>query len=193
VNLAENHLTRGDLDLAAELLEEAHGFYLAPDASPWMRWRYAMRLFDGLGTLWLARGDRDRAIGFANDCLELASRTRSRKNMVKGWRLRGEIELASRDLDAAEEAFRQALSIAQGVGNPVQLWKTHAALGRLQAARRRPDAAGEAYRAACAVLERVKGSVGDPALRTSLADAPDVRRLYEVMESTGAVRHAGTG
>jgi tetratricopeptide (TPR) repeat protein len=152
-----------------------------------------MRLFDGLGVLWLARGARDRALGYANECLELASRTRSRKNLVKGWRLRGEIELAGRDLDAAEEAFRQALSIAQAVGNPGQLWKTHVALGRLQAARQRPDAAGEAYRAACAVLDRVKASLRDPALRDSLADAPEVRRLYELADSSGASRRAGTG
>ncbi len=47
-------------------------------------------------------------------------------------------------------------------------------------ARQRHDLAGEAYRAARDVLDRVKGSLRDPGLRTSLEQAPAVRRVYEV-------------
>ena len=57
VNLGENHLAMGELALAGEFLEEAHGFFTDPGGSPWMRWRYSMRLFGDLGALWLARGD----------------------------------------------------------------------------------------------------------------------------------------
>ena len=177
INLGENHLAKGELALAGEFLDEAHGFFADPGGSPWMRWRYSMRLLGDLGALWLARGDPARAAGFADESLELATRTRSRKNLVKGWRLRGEIALARRELDEAEEAFRQALAIAEAIGNPTQLWKTHAALGRLLAARQRPDAAGEAYRAARAVIERVKAGLRDPVLRASLVEAPAVRHV----------------
>ena len=142
-----------------------------------MRWRYSMRLLEDLGALWLARGDPARAAGFADESLELATRTRSRKNQVKGWRLRGEIALARRELDGAEAAFRQALAIATEIGNPTQLWKTHTALGHLHAARPRPDAARDAYRAAGAVIERVRAGLRDPALRASLAEAPAVRQV----------------
>ena len=180
VNLGENHLAMGDLTLAGEFLEEAHRFFADPGGSPWMRWRYSMRLFGGLGALWLARGDPARAAGFADESLELATRTKSRKNQVKGWRLRGEIALASRELDRAEDAFRQALSIAEVIGNPAQLWKTHAAWGRLWTARRRPAEAGEAYRAARAVLDRVAGRLREPILRASLVEAPDVREVYKL-------------
>jgi hypothetical protein len=77
------------------------------------------------------------------ESLELATRTRSRKNMVKAWRLRAEIALARRDLDGAEGALHEALVVASAIGNPTQLWKTHAAWGRLHAARQHPDAACE--------------------------------------------------
>jgi tetratricopeptide (TPR) repeat protein len=184
VNLGENHLESGELALAGEFLQEAHGFFSDPGASPWMRWRYSMRLFADLGALWLARGDPAKAEGFANESLELATRTRSRKNLVRGWRLRGEIALVRHELDQAEGAFRQALAIAREIGNPTQLWKTHAALGNLHAARQRPDAAREAYQAARAVIERVKAGLREPALRESLASVPAVRRLTELTGST---------
>jgi tetratricopeptide (TPR) repeat protein len=177
VNLGENHLALGELALAQEFLEEAHAVFSDPGGSPWMRWRYSMRLLEGLGALWLARGDPARAAGFANESLELAIRTRSRKNQVKSWRLRGEIALARRELDEAEAAFGQALAIATEIGNPTQLWETHTVLGHLHAARQRPDSAREAYRAACRTIERLKASLRDPALRASLAAAPAVRHV----------------
>ena len=82
--------------------------------------------------------------------------------------------------DDAETAFRQALAIAEAIGNPTQLWTTHAALGGLHAARGRHDLAGGAYRAARGVIDRVKATLKDPGLRTSLERAPAVRRLYDL-------------
>ena len=90
---------------------------------------------------------------------------------MKGWRLLGEIALARRQWDEAEGALRQALTIAQAIGNPTQLWKTHLAYGRLQTATRKPEQAQQAYHAAREVIERVKGSLQNPGLRASL-EAP---------------------
>jgi tetratricopeptide (TPR) repeat protein len=148
-----------------------------------MRWRYSMRLFASLGELWLARGDPERATEFADRCLEVATRTNSRKNLAKGWRLRGHIALARRQSDDAETAYRQVLTIAEAIGNPTQLWTTRAALGRLHAARGRHDLAREAYRAARDVVDRVKGALRDERLRASLEQSPAVRRVYELAGS----------
>ncbi len=46
------------------------------------------------------------------------------RNFVKGWRLKGEIALLRRQWDESEEALRQALTLAQVIGNPTQLWKS---------------------------------------------------------------------
>ena len=59
----------------------------------------------------------------------LATRTGSRKNLVKGWRLAGDIARAERDWDSAEGQLR-TLDLAASLGNPVQQWKTEMALGR---------------------------------------------------------------
>jgi tetratricopeptide (TPR) repeat protein len=184
VNLGEVYLAKGDLAAAGEHLESAYRFWDNPRTSPWMRWRYSMRLFAGLGELWLARGDPDRATEFGDRCLDVATRTNSKKNLVKGWRLRGDIAFARGRLDDAEAAFRQALTLAETIGNPPQLWTTLAALGRLHAARGRHDPAREAYRAAREVVDRVKATLRDQRLRTSLEQAPAVRALYDLAGST---------
>src|SRR5262249_35754347 len=102
-----------------------------PATSEWMRWRYSTHLFASLGDLWLARGDYSKAQEFCNHCLEIATRTNSKKNLAKGLRLKGEIAQARRQFEEAENALGQALTIAQVIGNPTQLWKTHRALKAL--------------------------------------------------------------
>jgi DNA-binding NtrC family response regulator/tetratricopeptide (TPR) repeat protein len=178
VNLGEIYLAKGNLAEAQDHLEGAYRYWDNPRTSQWMRWRYSMRLFTSLGELWLLRGDPARATEFADRGLEVAARTSSRKNLVKGWRLRGQIALHRRQLDDAEAAFRQAVTIAEAIGNPTQLWKSRASLGRLHAARQRDELAGEAYRGACTVLDRVKASLKDPALSAALDRSTAVRETY---------------
>jgi len=103
----------------------------------------------------------------------------SRKYLARGWRLRGEIALVSRAWDESETALREALTIAERVGNPTQLWKTHAALGALYAAVRRSEASSKAYRSAMEVVDRMKASIDDPKLTETLTNAPAVRELYQ--------------
>jgi tetratricopeptide (TPR) repeat protein len=145
-----------------------------------MRWRYSTHLFTSLGDLWLARGDYAKAQEFCNHCLDIATRTSSKKNLVKGWRLRGEIALARRQWDEAENAFRQALAIAQAIGNPTQLWKSHAALGRFYTNTKKPELAGREFRSAQEVIDRIKEKLQNLGLRASLESAPMIQRIYDL-------------
>ena len=121
ITLGNVYLAKGDLVQAGELLDNAYRRWELPATTPWMQWRYSMRLFDTLGRLALARGDPARAREFADRCLEVATSTNSRKNLVKAWRLRGEAALVRRDLEEAQSALRQALPVAHGIDNPTQL------------------------------------------------------------------------
>jgi tetratricopeptide (TPR) repeat protein len=143
-----------------------------------------MHLFASLGELWLARGDTAKAREFANQCVEQATRTTSRKYVVRGWRLRGEIELARRQWDDADAALRQALEIAQVVRNPTHLWKTHAAFGRLRAEQGRSDEARTAYAAARQVVDGMRASLTTPELKAALDRAAFVKRLAELSASS---------
>src|SRR3989454_2261463 len=141
LNLCDALLGQGDLVQAQELAEGVHRLARDPSTSEWMRWRYSTHLFATLGDIAVARGDHAAAREWADRCLELATRTHAPKNLVKGWRLRGEIALARRQWDDAAAALTQALGIAQTIGNPTQLWRTYDALTRLHDARRDPAAA----------------------------------------------------
>ncbi|MFQ5946588.1 MAG: AAA family ATPase, partial [Anaerolineae bacterium] len=124
INLGDIFLAKGDLTLAQEFFDGVSRLAKDPATSDWMRFRYSIRLFASLGDLWLARGEPAKAQEFAEGCLDLATRSNSRKNLVKGWRLKGEIAVARHQWDEADAALRQALTIAEAVRNPTQLWKT---------------------------------------------------------------------
>jgi class 3 adenylate cyclase/tetratricopeptide (TPR) repeat protein len=133
---------------------------------------------EGERLLVIARRAGDRE--FCDQCLDIAAGTGSKKNLVKGWRLKGEIALARHEFDEAENALRQGLIIAQAIGNPTQLWKSHAALGRLYSGRNKPELAEQAFKAARGVIDRVKENLRTPGLRASLENAPMIRRIYEL-------------
>jgi class 3 adenylate cyclase/tetratricopeptide (TPR) repeat protein len=180
LNLGDIALLNGDLAMARDYLEGVHRLVEDPATSQWMRWRYSIHLFASLGELAFARGDLTLASEHADECLERSTRTRSRKYLVKGWRLRGEIAKARRIWEDADRALREALAVAEFIGNPTQLWKTHMAIGELHSERKTPEAAQQAYEAARNVIERTKSRLQNPGLRASLESAPLIRRVYEL-------------
>ncbi len=151
-----------------------------PATSEWQKWRYSIHLFASLGELSLARGDHDGARRFAEECLERGTRTNSRRYLARGWRLAGEIATERRQWNDADEALRRALAIAQQIGNPTQLWRTHLVLGRLHDEQGQREAARAAYRAARDVIDRVKESLQTPPLRASLEQARFIRIVYDL-------------
>jgi class 3 adenylate cyclase/tetratricopeptide (TPR) repeat protein len=183
LNLADLLLAGGDLAAATELLDGVLDLVRRPTVSEWMKWRYSTHLFASLGDLALARGDPAKADEWAAQALEIATRTGSRKYLVKGWRLRGEIAMARRRWEEAETALRETLTIAQQIGNPTQLWKTHVAIARLRDATEDGEAGRQGYRRAREVIERVAQSLRDPRLRASLEASAPIRWIYDRSES----------
>jgi class 3 adenylate cyclase/tetratricopeptide (TPR) repeat protein len=181
INLGDLALARGDLALAHDLLDGVRRHAQDPATSEWMRFRYSIRLFASLGELSLARGDLGKARGFAEQCLELATRTNAQRNLVKGWRLAGEVARAQRRWEDATRALDTALGLAQTIGNPPQIWKTHLALGRLHVDRKDHAAADGAYRAARVVIDRVRAGLRDVRLRSSFERGP----WFEELDQAG--------
>ena len=183
LNLGDIFLAKGDLALAQEYLDGVYRLVNDPATSDWHRVALLDPPLREPGEFWLAKGDAAKAREFVEQCLELATRTNSRKYLVKGWRLRGEIALARRQWDEAETALQQALTIAQTIGNPTQLWKTHLAFGHFHTATKKPELAQPAYHAARYVIDRVKTSLRDPELRAGLEGSPLLRRVYDLCTS----------
>ena len=179
INVGDVLLARGDLAGAAEIFAGMERMAADPATSPWMRYRYTNRLWASMGELALARGDLDGARARARQCLEAATRSNARKNLVKGWRLTGEIACAAHRWEEAHTALNEALVVAAAIRNPTQLWRTHRAFGAYHAARGEKETAHEAYRAARAVVDDMLVAVTAPELRASLEALPAVRELTQ--------------
>jgi tetratricopeptide (TPR) repeat protein len=186
LNLGDNLLALGRPDEAEEQFQKVEQVVRNPRPQDrWMLWRYSQHLFHSYGELWLARGDCDKALAYADECLALAEQSDSRKNIVKGRRLRGQVFLAQGKLAEAERELATALEMAQEVGNPPQVWKTYAALADLRKAQAKANDARQAYRDALTVIERLAAGLSDESLKETFLSSDHVqgiRRAAEVPE-----------
>jgi len=179
LNLGDAARAQDDLPLALEYLNSVYGLARKPTTSDFMKWRYSQHLFAGLGEAWLASDDPTRADDFCNQCLDLATRTDSKKYLVRGWRLKGEIAMARLQWEEAEEALRKALSLAKWVGNPTQLWKTQMALGELYRDTRRAEQGRASFAAASKVIDGIGQNLQTPELKEGFERSPFFRAVYE--------------
>jgi tetratricopeptide (TPR) repeat protein len=180
INEADAWMAQGNLANADHGLGEALHIVQHPPPSQWMTWRYATHCHASLAQLALLRGDAERARRLADQSLETAVPTRSRKYESWAWRIKGESATARHKWDEADEAFGRALGIAETIGQPRQTWLGLLALGRLDPARGRREEARLRYRAAWAVIADLRARTRDPALRAGLESAPLVREVEDL-------------
>jgi tetratricopeptide (TPR) repeat protein len=173
LNLADNLSALGRLEEAEEQFLIIEQIIRNPRPQDhFMLWRYSQRHFHSYGELWLARGEADKALAYADECLALAEESDSHKNVVKGLRLRGQAFLTKGQLEEAERELSLALEVAQQIGNPTQLWKTRAALGDLYKAWGRSSEAANAYQEAKTIIHEIAENLSDQVLQeTFLASA----------------------
>jgi tetratricopeptide (TPR) repeat protein len=177
INLGEICLVQGDLDSAEEIFEDVYRYWEAPSTSQWMRFRYSIRLFGDMGEVALARGDLEKAVAMSSRCLEAASHTKSRKYLVKAYRLKGEIAAGRKEWKDAENYLGNALQIARSIGNPPQLWKTYVTLGRVYEESGRRELASNTYKDARRVVDEVQASLRQEDLRASFERAAFVQKI----------------
>jgi class 3 adenylate cyclase/tetratricopeptide (TPR) repeat protein len=179
LNLGDVHLMKNDAKLAQEFFFGVSKVVGDPSTSDWMKWRYSQHLFVGFGETCLAMDDSSRADDFANQCLELATRTNSRKYLSRGWRLKGEIAMARTNWEDAEAALGKALAFAERTGNPTQLWKTHLALGRLYKETQRVDQGRNSTKAASVILDSIGQKLQNPELQAGFNESPQFRAIQD--------------
>ncbi len=176
LNMADNLAALGDLDRAEERYREVEQIVLNPSpADRWMMWRYAQHLYHSLGALLLQRGDPAGALGYADRCLEGASKTDAVKNVVKGRRLRGQALAALGEVDRAGAELDAALVQARQLANPPQLWKTLAAVAALS--RERGHDASDALGEAASIVDGIAHRLADDGARAVLLKSARVRSL----------------
>jgi class 3 adenylate cyclase/tetratricopeptide (TPR) repeat protein len=181
INLGDDYLLLGDLEQAQSYLEQVYRAIQQGGrwGEEWMKWRYSQHLYHSLGELGLAKGDAAQALEFAEECLKLAEPTMSRKNLVKGWRLKGQALLAHGQGEQAQEALSRALTLAREIVNPPQLWKTYQALGALYESQADLGRARVAYQSAIDVIDRVAERLQDQELQRTFLAARPVQEIRE--------------
>ena len=92
----------------------------------------------------------------------------------------GQIALADRQSGEAEKWLRQALTMAERIGNPTLRWKTHLAVGHLHTETKKPEMAQQEYRAARNVIDGMKASTKNPELRANLESSPMFQEVFEL-------------
>jgi class 3 adenylate cyclase/tetratricopeptide (TPR) repeat protein len=180
-------LNAGDSLMALGRLDEAEKYYQMVEAvvrnpksaDHYMLWSYSQHFFHSYGELWLERGDLDRALGLADECINLAESSNRPKNVIKGRRLKGQVLTGQGKLDEADAEIEMALAIAKEIGNPAQLWKTYAALGELREAQGRANEVKQAYGEAVSVIESVASALEDESLRETFLSSPHVQGIRE--------------
>jgi len=178
LNVGDDLMALGQLDAAQAEFQHVEVVVRDPQPGQTMDlWRYAQHLFHSYGELWLARGDAERALQYADECLALAEPANHWKNVAKGRRLRGEAFLAQARLDAAQEEFARALAAAERVGNPPQLWKTLAAIGELRLAQGRSNEARQSFSRAVGVIDAVARDLDDDGLRDTFLGSAHVQSI----------------
>src|SRR5262249_23406415 len=190
INLGDDYLLLGDLDQAQRYLAKVHraAQQRGQWGEEWAKWRYMQHLYHSLGELWLTKGDAAQALEFADECLKLAEPTMSRKNLVKGWRLKGQALLAQGKGKQAQEALSRALTRAREISNPPQLWKTYQALGALYESQADLERARAAYQSAIDVIDEVAERLQDQELQRPFLAARPVHEIRERLAQVGGGR-----
>jgi tetratricopeptide (TPR) repeat protein len=153
-----------------------------------MKWRDVQHCCHSLGELWLIKGDVEKALRFAEECLQLAVPTESRKNIVKGWRLQGQAFRLQGRLAEAEAVLQKAITLAKEIGNPPQLWKTYQALGDLYERQGATDQARSAYASAIEVIEGMASRLQDQEIKRVFLSARPVQEIRQNLERLAGER-----
>jgi class 3 adenylate cyclase/tetratricopeptide (TPR) repeat protein len=177
VNLGVDHLWLGDQEKAEEcfcrawdLLEKQFGGF---------RWRWKTRLLAAWGELRLEQGRADEALEYAEQCLELAEQTSARKNLIKGWKLKGEALAHLGQEQEALACLTQAVGMATELRNPPLLWKSRHALADGLLGKGHVEQAREHYSQAAAVIQQTAASLPEGHLRSTFLAAKPVRTVLQ--------------
>src|SRR5712692_461007 len=179
-NEADALIARGDLAGAAEALGETLHIIQHPPPSRWMTWRYTTHCYASLGQLALLRGDPERARRLADQSLEAAVPTHSRKYESWAWRIKGESATARRAWGEAEDALGRARALAETISQPRQAWMSQVAIGRLHAARGRREEALGHHRAAWTIITELCAATRDPSLHAGLGSSLLIREVEDL-------------
>jgi tetratricopeptide (TPR) repeat protein len=165
INLAGNLTALGELDAAAEQLaaiQEQHD----TDDDPWMRWRWALHLQDGLARVDLARGDAERALDRVEAEIVEARERSAQKIEARALELRGRILVFMDRREEAENSLREALAITTRIEHPPVAWRALSLMGEITRRRGNRELAERHFGELRSLVESTASSIERDELRS---------------------------
>ncbi len=169
------HLHRGDYRLAEEFFLLAWSLL---DQDTWYRWRWHIPLLRARGELALAEGRPDEAWTYAEQSLQMATQSDSRKHVARAQRLQAEILAAKGRLEEAARVLGESVQMAEAIKTPREIWLSKAALGKVLARMGRDKQAEAQLSGAAQTIETILGNLQTPRLRHSFVTAEPVQEIY---------------
>ena len=189
INLADDQLGLGDVGAARSILVEATERLRAGSFDSHL-WKWQMRVALMLARVSLLDRELDSAATHLAEGLGIAERTESRKYLVEGYRMRGELLLAAGRPEESHADLRRALGVAVAIGTPRATWEAAGILGRALGPAREAEAR-EAYRQALEALQGALPRIPRPELKDTLLGSEPVARLIEEAAQLGLTLPSG--
>jgi len=181
VDLGMDYLHKNDYEDAEKCFKEAEsGMHLHRLA--W--WRIRARILLGFGEISLVKGDFTQALKFAEDSLAISEKAGSKKYVAKGLKLKAEALAKTGNTEEAIKLMKNALKLAQQVGNPPLLWQIHYSLGLLLEKHGNPQEANEHHAEAIALIEETASKLKDASLKNILLTAPQTKAIHDAYAKT---------
>ncbi len=172
------HLDRGEHGLAEEFFLRAWALL---EEDTWYRWRWHIPLLRARGELALAEGKHDEAWTFAEQSLEMAGQSDSRKHVARAQRLKGQILAARGRLEEGAQELEASVRLAEAIKTPREIWLGKAALGKVLARLGRDKEAEAQFSLAAQVIGTIADKLRTPNLRRSFLSAEPVVEVYRAL------------
>jgi tetratricopeptide (TPR) repeat protein len=147
----------------------------------WSRWRWHIPLLRARGALALSEGRFDEAWKYANESLEMATRTDSRKHVVRARQLRGEVLAADGKLEDAAGVLDSSVALSLRLKAAPDLCRACLALGKVLNKLGRENEAVARLTMAAGTVEAIAHNLTMPSLRRSFLSARPVLELYNLL------------
>jgi tetratricopeptide (TPR) repeat protein len=147
----------------------------------WYRWRWHIPLLRARGALALSDGRLDEAWKYANESLEMATRTDSRKHVARARRLQGEVLAATGKFEEAAGVLDSSVALTRELKAAQDLWQGCIVLGKVLFKLGKESEAEAQFTTAAHTIEAIAQNLKIPNLRRSFLSARPVLDLYHLL------------
>ncbi len=172
------HLQQGEHGLAEEFFRRAWALL---EGDTWYRWRWHIPLLRARGALALAEGRHDEAWTYAEESLQMAGQSDSRKHMTRAQRLKGEVLEAMGRLEEASRLLDTSVQLAEAIKAPREIWLGKAALGKVLTRMGKDKQAESELSLAVQTIEGILGRLRTLRLRQAFMTAEPVQEVYRTL------------